>query len=296
MPEPLAIATRRMTDSAACNAAATSSSSSSASPSDAGRVLPWVLAGKSEGALRGQAQRLLEFVRKDPRLDPADIGLSLTNRSAFAHRAAVVGNGREALLDGLQALIEDEPAAGVAVGTADAQRRGVVFLFPGQGSQWEGMGSELYRTFPVFTHALDEVCTELDVHLEVSLRDVLLTEAGANAGLLELGQCSNLGRPLRLGGRAVQAVLAAGSYTPISCSAIRSASWPPPTWRGLLAQGCLRAGRRARTADGTPARPAGRWCRCRPPRRRCGRGWPGWRIVWRSRRSNGPFLGCALRR
>ncbi|MFE4358420.1 SDR family NAD(P)-dependent oxidoreductase [Kitasatospora sp. NPDC056800] len=136
-------------------------------------VRPLVLSGRSEEALRGQAGRLLELVEGRPELHPADLGLSLaTTRSQFPHRGAVVAADRDGLLAGLRALAAGTPQAPGVLRAVAASGR-TAFLFTGQGAQRTGMGSELYAAFPAFAAAFDEVCAELDRHLERPLREVI---------------------------------------------------------------------------------------------------------------------------
>ncbi|MGV9271678.1 acyltransferase domain-containing protein, partial [Kitasatospora sp. NPDC003701] len=122
-------------------------------------VVPLVLSGKSEEAVRGQAAALLERLRGGE-VRALDAAFSLaTSRSAFEQRAAVVAADREELLSRLGDLVSG-PAD---VSTVVAGRLGVVFS--GQGSQWPGMGRELSELFPVFAQAYGEVCAELGVDL-----------------------------------------------------------------------------------------------------------------------------------
>ncbi|MBB5101295.1 pimaricinolide synthase PimS1 [Streptomyces spectabilis] len=140
-------------------------------PAPADGVVPWVLSARNAEALREQAARLREHVGAEPRLGVRDIGYSLvTARSAFEHRAVVVGDDRAALLDGLTALIEGVPSPGLVAGSVAVG--GVGFLFSGQGSQRLGMGRELADRFPVFAEALDQVLAEFGP----VVRDVLFGE------------------------------------------------------------------------------------------------------------------------
>ncbi|MGW3205971.1 type I polyketide synthase, partial [Streptomyces sp. NPDC001135] len=133
---------------------------------DSGAVVPWVLSGRTDAALRAQAERLLSLAA-DTDLYPADIGFSLaTARSAMEHRAAVVGENRDELLEGLRALAAGSPSTRVVLGEPGTGGK-VGFLFSGQGSQRIGMGRELYEAYPVFAAAYDEVCARLDAPVDV---------------------------------------------------------------------------------------------------------------------------------
>lgn len=138
-----------------------------------GGVVAWVISGKTASALAAQAGRLGRYVRARPALDVVDVGYSLVStRSVFDHRAVVVGQTRDELLAGLAGVVAGRPEAGVVCGVGKPAGK-TAFVFAGQGSQWLGMGSELYAACPVFAEALDAVVDELDRHLRYPLRDVI---------------------------------------------------------------------------------------------------------------------------
>ncbi|MFD8518105.1 type I polyketide synthase [Streptomyces antimycoticus] len=128
-------------------------------------VVPWVLSARGAAALRGQARALAAHTAAaGPVLSPADVGWSLvTTRSAFDHRAVVVGRELGELRAGLTALAAGEPHPSVVgpevarTGAAAASVGGAVFVFGGEGGcHLPGTGSELYDRFPVFATAFDE--------------------------------------------------------------------------------------------------------------------------------------------
>ncbi|WP_229758911.1 type I polyketide synthase [Peterkaempfera bronchialis] len=147
-------------------------------------VLPWVVSGQDEKALREQAARLIAHVTAHPEDDLHhlhDLAWSLAaTRSALRHRAAVLGSGRDDLLAGLAAIAQGERADGVVTGTAQPEGK-TALLFAGQGAQRVGMGRGLYEAFPVFAGAFDAVCAHVDGELGRSLREVVF---GDDAELL----------------------------------------------------------------------------------------------------------------
>ncbi len=135
-------------------------------------IVPWVVSAKSEAALQSQASRLAGFIGARDDLAAADVGWSLAARSTFEHRAVVLGADRGQLLAGLGELAKGQPDASVVTGPAGPAGK-TVFVFPGQGSQWLGMGMGLHAAYPVFAEAFNAVVGELDRHLLRPLREVM---------------------------------------------------------------------------------------------------------------------------
>jgi acyl transferase domain-containing protein len=145
---------------------------------EAGSV-PWVLSAKGEDALDDQVKRLLEHVKGAPGLDVVDVGFSLSLRSALEDRAVVVGVERERSMDGLGALARSRSVPNVVRGSATGDDDRVVFVFPGQGSQWDGMAVELLDSSPVFAKCIRACADALAAHVDWSLEDVLRGAPGA---------------------------------------------------------------------------------------------------------------------
>ncbi|MEU7039329.1 beta-ketoacyl synthase N-terminal-like domain-containing protein, partial [Streptomyces sp. NPDC046237] len=110
-------------------------------------VVPWVLSGHTAEALAAQAGRLAVMAEADP----AGVGRSLLSRAVLEHRAVVLGEDRGGAL---RALAGDVSHAGVVRGVARSGGAPVL-VFPGQGSQWLGMGRELAGWSPVFREGLE---------------------------------------------------------------------------------------------------------------------------------------------
>ncbi|PRX51425.1 acyl transferase domain-containing protein [Prauserella shujinwangii] len=135
----------------------------------AAQVVPWVVSGRTPSALRDQAARLHPAVAA---ADPAAVGYALaTTRPEFSHRAVVLGADRERLLTGTASLARGEPSPSVVTGRV--VEGGTVFVFPGQGSQWLGMATEMLESSPVFAEKVRACAEAFREFVDWSLPDVL---------------------------------------------------------------------------------------------------------------------------
>ncbi|GGP10331.1 type I polyketide synthase [Nonomuraea glycinis] len=144
----------------------------------AGEPLVWPVSAKSAESLRAQAARLLAYAQDIAADELAGAGRVLARRARFEHRAVVVAQDRDELLAGLAALAEGSPHAAVASGVTYAEAR-PVFVFPGQGSQWDGMAVELLDTDETFRAALLRCDEALRPYTGWSVVDVLRGAPGA---------------------------------------------------------------------------------------------------------------------
>jgi acyl transferase domain-containing protein/acyl carrier protein len=146
-----------------------------------GGVAPWVVSGRSAEGLVAQAGRLAGWLRERPGVDVGDVAWSLVrSRAVFGHRAVALGAEPQELLAGLAAVAAGESAAGVVMGQVPSGGVGrTVFVFPGQGAQWLGMGRELTESSPVFAAKLAECGQALAPYVGWSLQDVLAGAPGA---------------------------------------------------------------------------------------------------------------------
>ncbi|QDL73959.1 type I polyketide synthase [Streptomyces malaysiensis subsp. malaysiensis] len=140
-----------------------------------GGVVPLVLSARGAAGLAGQADRLGSFLSAHTDLDLAEVARSLVStRGALSDRAVIVAGSRDEALTSLNALALGHSAAGVVTGSArDPNAAGrVVFVFPGQGAQWAGMGADLLESSSVFATRFDECARALDPLTGWSLMEV----------------------------------------------------------------------------------------------------------------------------
>jgi amino acid adenylation domain-containing protein len=128
-----------------------------------------LVSARSGPALDAALERLATHLAGMPRVALADVAHTLrVGRRDFPHRAALVvdstGAAVQCLREGGGRLARREVGAAVP---------DVVYMFPGQGSQYPGMGRALHAADATFRHAFDE-CADALQHEGIDLRHLLL--------------------------------------------------------------------------------------------------------------------------
>ncbi|MEL6929617.1 MAG: acyltransferase domain-containing protein, partial [Cyanobacteria bacterium J06600_6] len=133
-----------------------------------------VVSAKTETALNTATNNLADYLQSNPELDLADVAYTLQfGRRAFDYRRMVVANSVE---DAAESLSMTAPEK-VFTNKIEPGYRSVVFMFSGQGSQYQNMGWELYQHEPVFKENCDRCFQILDNYLDVSLKEIIFSPA-----------------------------------------------------------------------------------------------------------------------
>jgi len=136
----------------------------------------FTLSAKTEPALQELAQ--LTSVHLASTQQPIqDVAFTANmGRSHFEHRLAIQASNNEELKIGLGAFITNSESPVISTGHAKpGTQPKVAFLFTGQGSQYVGMGKQLYETQPVFRDALDECAQILNSILGRPLLEIIFS-------------------------------------------------------------------------------------------------------------------------
>jgi epothilone polyketide synthase D len=139
------------------------------------------VSARTPGALREAAEAYRTFLEGDA-LDVRDVCYTAgLRRNHHEERLAVVGATVAELRSGLDAWLRGAVKNSPPVG----ERPKVVFVFPGQGSQWEGMCRRLLAEEPVFRQTIDQCERALTSEVNWSLIEVL-TDTQASVRLEEI--------------------------------------------------------------------------------------------------------------
>ncbi len=128
------------------------------------------LSGKTEFALEDATKNLATFLKDNPGLNLPDVAYTLqVGRRVFNHRRFVLCDDHESAV--FQLTSDDSKRRSTLyLGKRDPR---VTFMFPGQGAQYAGMGSELYAKEQVFREQIDLCAEILQQHMGLDIRSFL---------------------------------------------------------------------------------------------------------------------------
>ena len=134
-----------------------------------------VVSAKTASALESSIENLLSELREDKGLSLPDIAYTLQiGRTVFRHRCALVCRDRE---DAVRALeTSNSSRLMTATDTQEPRDRPIVFMFPGQGSQYLRMAQEIYEREAAFRNQFDDCAIRLKPVLGVDIRSVIYPE------------------------------------------------------------------------------------------------------------------------
>jgi amino acid adenylation domain-containing protein len=147
------------------------------SPSRSKQLL--LLSAKSRTSLDAMTDNLRNWLATNPDASLADAAYTLqVGRRSFRHRRLIVGGDHQAIVN----AIDQKDTALMSTRELHEAASGVVFMFPGQGSQYVNMGRDLYTSEPEFAEHFDRCCDLFQDELEVDLRSILFPRIGDEEG------------------------------------------------------------------------------------------------------------------
>ncbi|MDG4830636.1 SDR family NAD(P)-dependent oxidoreductase [Solwaraspora sp. WMMD1047] len=151
---------------------------------ETGRAVSWVVSAATEHGLRRQVERLLGSVADGPSSMEHTVAVAraLSHRATLRHRMVATASEHADLLAGLTSFLASDTTTAtppnVVSGVVDSGG-GVVWVFPGQGWHWVGMGRELLGQSAVFAGVVGEVSGLVEREAGWSVVDVLGGVVGA---------------------------------------------------------------------------------------------------------------------
>jgi acyl transferase domain-containing protein len=129
-----------------------------------------LLSAKTETALKKMSENLATHLLAHPEQNLSDVAFTLkVGRKSFLNRRALVAND---IADAVGKLRSGDAKQLFSVKPTQSEPS-VVFVFPGQGAQFVGMGRGLYESEPVFQKEVDRCAEILRSHLDLDIRSML---------------------------------------------------------------------------------------------------------------------------
>lgn len=133
------------------------------------------LSAKSKTSLDAMTENFRQWLAAHPDASLADAAYTLqVGRRSFKHRRLIVGGGHGEVID----AITNKDAQLIGTRELHEAAPGVVFMFPGQGSQYVHMGRDLSESEPVFKQHFDHCCELFSKELGTDLKALTFPKAG----------------------------------------------------------------------------------------------------------------------
>ncbi|MBK6774282.1 MAG: amino acid adenylation domain-containing protein [Flavobacteriales bacterium] len=135
----------------------------------------FLLSAKSKTSLDAMTENLRAWLEAHPNASLADAAFTLqVGRRHFKHRRLIVGGSHGEVIEAITNKDTN------LIGTRELHEAapGVVFMFPGQGSQYVNMGRDLHASEPVFAQHFDQCCALFSKELNVDLKAIIFPKAG----------------------------------------------------------------------------------------------------------------------
>jgi amino acid adenylation domain-containing protein len=150
------------------------------------KLITW--SAKTENSIHNFAKKLAGHIAKYRDIDLNDVAYTLqTTRTDFNFRKFVIVANNEDLLAQLNAPNTDRSTSK----NLTTKATGVVFMFPGQGSQYAGMGLDLYQNEPVFADAVNECIDLLKGSIHEDLLEIIQPNIADNQNNEKIKQTIN---------------------------------------------------------------------------------------------------------
>ncbi|WP_040897601.1 type I polyketide synthase [Xenococcus sp. PCC 7305] len=148
------------------------------------------LSAKNETALSDVVAKYQKYLQSNPDVEVANLCFTAnTGRSHFNHRLAIPAASSVELQEKLTDYLSGKSSSGLVSSSIEkSQKNKLAFLFTGQGSQYEGMGRELYQTQPIFRSTLDHCARILQPYLGDNLINIIYPHGSADNGTSSLNQ------------------------------------------------------------------------------------------------------------
>jgi acyl transferase domain-containing protein/aryl carrier-like protein len=129
-----------------------------------------LLSAKTKTALETMTRNLADNLKENPCINLADAAYTLqSGRKEFQHRKMIVSAGVEEAIAGLSGTAPEN----VKTFSTIEENLPVVFMFPGQGSQYLNMGHDLYEAEPIFREEIDRCSEILKPLMDCDIKEIL---------------------------------------------------------------------------------------------------------------------------